>query len=332
MNTSDRDHDDRDDEVLEALFRHVSSRQRPPREVEQEIRESLHAEWAQQNRQRRVRKRTLSLAIAAAAILALFALTNTLRQPVNDGQRPMLATVEKSSGDVFVQGAAEQNSRLLESTKLHRGDVLSTIQAARIALSWSNGESVRIDQNSRVVLISKTEIELLSGSIYVDSAGAIIKGKAFRILTPSGPVTHIGTQYITTVAGADVTISVREGEVTIGSGRKKAVAMQGQKLHISEDGQQSISTIPIFGEDWQWTEQVAPGFDMEGRSLKELLDWVARETGRSVAYESTQSEIAAATTRLHGKLDIAPLRAMELMIQTSDLTAVLHDGVILVSL
>jgi hypothetical protein len=39
----------------------------------------------------------------------------------------------------------------------------------------------------------------------------------------------------------------------------------------------------------------------------------------------------AAETRLHGNVDLEPLQAMQLMLQTSDLIPSVRDGVILVS-
>lgn len=332
MNTTDKDHTGKDDKVLEELFRHVSSRERAPQSVEREIREALHDEWTQQVRQRRTRRRVASWAIAAAVVLAVFVFTGLFRQPVPDVQRPLLASVEKKTGDVFLQEPDGRAFGQLDSRQISAGNELFTTQDSRIALSWVNGESVRLDQNSRVALISSTEIELLSGKVYIDSAGVRVKGKAFRILTPSGPVSHIGTQYITAIVGHDVTISVREGEVAVGSGEDKSIAVPGQKLLVSNDGKKSITTIPTYGEDWLWAEAVAPQFNMEGRTLKDLLDWVGRETGRKIEYDSASSEIAAAQTRMHGNIDLEPLRAMELMLQTSDLTHEIKDGVILVSL
>jgi ferric-dicitrate binding protein FerR (iron transport regulator) len=332
MNTIDKDQNGKDDKVLEELFKHVSSRERAPQEVEQKIREALHGEWTQATRQRRTRKKMVTWAIAASVVLSVFVLTEMLRQPAPQAQRISLATVEKKTGEVFVQATGEQVSKPHGSEHLLTGDELSTRDGSRVALSWANGESIRIDQNSRVALISESEIKLLTGKIYIDSAGALIKNKPFRILTPTGPVSHMGTQYITVVIGDEVTVKVRKGEVSVGAGENRAIAIQGQKLHVSGAGQRSVTTIPVYGEDWLWAEQLAPQFNMDGHTLKELLDWVGRETGRKIEYDSAESELAAAQTRLHGNLDLEPLRAMDLMLQTSDLTSSVQDGVILVSL
>ena len=332
MNTTDKDYRYKDDEALEALFKHGSSRTRAPKEVEEEVRHVLHRQWTEQTRQRRRRKKVVNWAIAASIILAVFVVTNGSRNTLTDAQAIKLATAEKTTGDVFVQKPGERHSKKLASAQLMAGDKLSTIEGSRIAFRWGNGESIRLDQNSRIELVSAAEIRLLSGKIYVDSADAVIKEKAFRIRTSAGQVSHVGTQYMTELAGDDLFVSVRVGEVSVGNSHGALIARKGQRLKLSTDGQRLVTNIPLYGEDWQWTEQVAPGFNMDGHSLKELLDWVGRETGLQIEYGSAESKIAAAQTQLFGQVDLEPLRAMELVLQTSDLTHVLKDGVILVSL
>lgn len=331
MNTIDKNPDSRDEEVLKALFRHASSRKRAPQAVENEIREALHGEWTLQTRRRLVRRRTAGWAIAASVTLALFISAGLLWQRTPDSGQPLLATVEKMTGDVHVRIAGEQVTRLLPSAGLGAGNTLLTTNGSGIALTWVNGESIRVDENSRVAFISSSEIELLSGHVYIDSSGARIKGAAFSISTPSGPVSHIGTQYITGVTGGGIILSVREGEVSFGSGADRTIARQGQKLSVSGDGRQSVTGIPVYGENWQWVEQLAPDFNMDGRTMQEFLEWVGHETGLEIEYDSDETKTVAAQTRMHGTVDLEPLRAMDLVLQTSDLTHALKDGTILVS-
>lgn len=332
MNISENYQAGKEDKELEALFRHATARQRPPLEVERDIREKLHSDWLHVTRRRRLRRHVAGWAVAAMVMLAVFISISQFRQtdPVIHG--PVLASVDKRTGDVFIKNAAAETSRLPVDAQLRAGSILSTIQDSRIALAWTSGESLRMDQNSRISLISNSEISLLSGKIYIDSAGAGVKGTALVINTPSGPVSHIGTQYITTVSGNEVTVSVREGKVSIGSGDEATVAVQGQRLRLADNGQYSATAIPVYGDEWQWIELIAPRFNMDGRTMQEFLEWVGRETGRKIEYGSAESELAAAQTRMHGNIDLEPLHAMELMLQTSDLTAVINDGVIHVSL
>ena len=331
MNTSDRNQGKAADEALEVLFRQASVRQRAPAEQERAIRAALHSQWSRATRQRRLRKQVVAWASAASVVLVLFVTTILLRQaePV---QPMVVAAVEKQLGDVLVRQGGDKASALTGDARLHAGSELSTAGGSRLALAWVNGESVRVDQDSRLLLVSGTEISLLDGRIYVDSTADGANGVTLVIQTPSGPVRHIGTQYITAVSGGEVTISVREGEVSIGSGNDTWTAVQGQRIRVTPDGHHSTTLIPTYGDDWQWTELVAPRFDTDGRSILEFLEWVGRETGRRIEFESIDAETMAAETRMHGNVDLEPLRAMELMLQTSDLVPSVRDGVILVSL
>jgi ferric-dicitrate binding protein FerR (iron transport regulator) len=262
--------------------------------------------------------------------LALLVSTVLVRQRV-PAQHVVVASVEKKLGDISVREGGAEASPLTTGTRLLAGSVLSTSRDSRLALTWINGESVRADQDSRLSLVSATEIDLLEGSLYIDSRGMGAGDVSLVVQTPTGPVQHIGTQYLTSVHGEEVTVSVREGEVAVGSGDEKVVAVQGQKLRVTKTGQRSTTVVPTYGGDWQWTELVAPRFDTDGRSVRELLEWVGRETGRTIEYGSPGAESMAAETRMHGNVDLEPLRAMEVMLQTSDLIARVEDGVILVS-
>ncbi len=331
MNTTDNDQNGKEEQVLEALFKHVSSRERAPQATEQDIRQALHGEWTQMSGQRKRAKKVLRWALAASIVLTLLVSSQYFRQPVSGLSGSVLATLEKLTGDVYVQQSDTHTAESFDSQSLLSGHELYTSNDSRVALSWVNGESIRLDQNSRIVLISPAEIKLLSGKVYVDSANARVKGREFRIMTPSGAVSHVGTQYITAITVSGIAVSVREGEVFIDGRGEKSVATVGQELSVTVDGALSLTPIPIYGQDWQWTQEVAPKFNMDGHSLKEFIAWVGRETGHRVKYTSLASEIAAAQTQMHGNVDRDPLRAMELMLQSSDLTPKLKDGVILVS-
>lgn len=331
MNIQNNDQHGKDDELLEALFKHASSRQRAPRDMEQKIRAELFDQWGRQTRQRRLRRQLVGWAIAASVVLVVLVSTDLLRRPEPAIQGVLVASVEKRLGDVYIRDGDGKEALLASDSQVFAGSELSTSGNSRLSMSWANGESVRMDQNSRLELISETEISLRSGKLYIDSGGANDEDRVLVVQTPSGPVRHIGTRYITSVMGKQVTVSVRDGEVAVGSGQKQTIAMQGQKLQFTGNGQASSSAILTYGEEWRWTELVAPRFNTDGRSLDEFLEWVGRETGREIRYASTTAKLAATQTRMHGDVDAEPLRAMELMLQTSDLKPQLNNGVILVS-
>jgi hypothetical protein len=88
----------------------------------------------------------------------------------------------------------------------------------------------------------------------------------------------------------------------------------------------------VHGAAWQWAEALAAPYASDGRSLADFLGWVGRETGHRVEYASTDAAHAAANAELRGKVEMEPMRALQSVVQTSDLLAEVDDGIITVRL
>jgi hypothetical protein len=74
----------------------------------------------------------------------------------------------------------------------------------------------------------------------------------------------------------------------------------------------------LTDEYWNWTTNLAPAFDIEGRSLMDFLKWAARESGRILYFEDTELRMAAMRTDLHGSIaDFSPLEAIESVLATT---------------
>jgi hypothetical protein len=84
--------------------------------------------------------------------------------------------------------------------------------------------------------------------------------------------------------------------------------------------------------EWRWVESIATAPDVNDQPVMELLDWVARETGRPIRFKDAEVERRAASTILHGSVrNLAPLDALSLMLATTDLDYVeLTDGTLLI--
>jgi hypothetical protein len=65
-------------------------------------------------------------------------------------------------------------------------------------------------------------------------------------------------------------------------------------------------SVSPFGPQWNWSAEVAPPFEIEGRSLAELLRWVVRENGWHLDYATVAARNASAEVRLHGAPVTAP--------------------------
>ncbi len=323
------------DDILESLFSHASARERAPEEVERAIRASLHAEWTGMTRQRQRRKTVIAYGIAASVLLTTVISLNMLNRDVTTPVKHQVATVEKQSGNIFLHQGNERSSesRRLASGKIFAGQVLSTAQDARLAVAMGTGEIIRINENTRLAFDSESEIELISGQIYVDSVHALATtspGDTLVIHTIAGSVHHLGTQYITGIDGATVSISVREGQVLIKTEHTESIAKRGQQLRINQTGTASIASIPTHGPLWEWAERVTPGYNLDGRSAHDFINWVGRETGRVVHFAPDGSEQLARATELRGSIDLEPLRALDLILQTSDLVPAVEDGAIII--
>jgi hypothetical protein len=166
----------------------------------------------------------------------------------------------------------------------------------------------------------------------MDTAHRTANSEALTISTPSGPVRHVGTQFMTAVSLAGTTVSVRYGSVALEQSGTDHLVAQGEQLSVSEDGKRSIQQIDTWGEPWQWAERIAPAFDSDGKSIADLLDWVGNETGQLVEYASFDAQEHARKTVLRGKLELEPMKALTMITQSSGMDARVSGGLITVSL
>ena len=212
---------------------------------------------------------------------------------------------------------------------LETGQQVSTAHEAGFSALWQNGVVLRVDQNSRVRLISETGIQLVSGRVYVDTSRAGSSSVGPFVSTPAGPVRHVGTRYMVAVNLGSTSVSVRAGSVLFGDDQE--AASSGERLVLGASGERRREVIPIYGDHWQWTEDLVQPFDSDGRTVVEFLTWVERETGRTVHYASPVVQSLAAETRLRGEIDLGPMPALELVMQSTDLKSEVVQGTILVS-
>jgi hypothetical protein len=333
--SSEADSKDRTaDDVLESLFSHVDARKRAPQTDERAVREALHSEWVDIAR-RRKRKAYFVYGIAASFLLAAVISINMLNQEPGAPVMQQVAAVEKQSGNIFVHLSDEQSSRSrrLASGGLYAGQVLTTAQDARLAVTMNAGETIRIDENTRLVFMSGQQIELLDGQIYVDSNHSGTNNSQHDVLeikTFAGVVRHLGTQYMTGIDNSLVAVSVREGQVMLVGDHSESIARPGEQIKMSRSGETSISSISTHGSLWEWAELVTPQFSLDGRSALDFINWVGRETGRVVDFAPDGAEQLARSTILRGSIDLEPMRALDLILQTSDLEPMIDDGTILI--
>ena len=333
MNSTDHKNQGNSDELFESLFKNAAARTQAPADDEARIRTALHTEWKQTTSRRRWRLLATGLATAASIVIAIFIYTGGVKDSHSQTPARMVASVVKQSGRVMsANSGTPESTKLLQAAEpLISGSLITTAHNARLAIRWLDGESLRLDVNTQLLLISETEIELFSGRIYIDTHAdgnkPDIKNE-LTINTPFGRVQHLGTQYMTGLTDGSVIVSVRQGSVSVTGDNEESIAQGGQQLSISSKGKVSLAPITIYGDGWLWIEDISPGFTLDGRSMSDFLHWVSRESGRSLEYGSEAAETLARDTVMRGTVDLQPMRALELMLQTSDLVAEVHSGVI----
>jgi hypothetical protein len=207
-----------------------------------------------------------------------------------------VATIERAEGEIRVDGRPAAPADLLAA-----GAGIDTSAAARVALQLAGGGSLRLDRDSRVRLVAPGSVELVRGRLYFDSQGRT-PSAPLTIETAHGQVRDIGTCFELAVATGEalLEVRVREGSVLL-SGRGAAqTTAAGFELRLLADGRLEQRATPLSGPRWDWVAQIAPPFAIEGRTLREFLDHLARESGWVLQFAEPGLAAKAQRTILHG--------------------------------
>ncbi|MCP4661753.1 MAG: FecR domain-containing protein [bacterium] len=244
----------------------------------------------------------------------------TMRTLGEDGREPPTTSVEV--------GQAIPAGTELDTTGADRG------VPAQIALRLAGGSSLRIEGGSRVRIASLSVIELESGTVYVDSGAEPERGAAVEVRTPLGVAADFGTQFEVRLldGGATMRVRVREGMVVVEQGETSHSAVDGMELTLHSDGSVVRRRVPAHGPEWRWVLDTAPHFDVEGRTLREFLDWVARETGWWIRFEDQAVETSAEAIILYGAIgDLTPDQAPDVVLPGAGLSGRVVDGTLVIS-
>jgi ferric-dicitrate binding protein FerR (iron transport regulator) len=301
------------------LFAHASPRQAPPAEATQEVRAALFEEWNTLTRKRVVVRRWTAMAAAASVLLIAAAVLLQIR-PDATAPAQAIAQVARVQGDVFLlhpdRDPAAQS--LGADMAVNAGDIVTT-RGGQVALELASGGSLRLAANSRISFESAAAVELLAGAVYFDSYAQGRESEPLSVRTPFGVVRDIGTQFAVRLEDTSLALSVREGRVILNHPDREHSASAGERLIVAGPGSVAREPITAYGEEWDWVEAIAPGFDMDGRPVMDLLNWAARETGRELRFSDPASRALAAATILHGSLELTPMETLSAALATTDL-------------
>jgi ferric-dicitrate binding protein FerR (iron transport regulator) len=323
--------DDTDEEVGR-LLGHATPRLRPHHAAEEAAYDALHAEWQELTRRRR-RRRDLAGIGVAAALLAGVAIGFALLQSSDNVRAAAVATIARVEGSqVTLRDENSLGQRIARDVgALFVGQRLSTGAGSRIALAWHSGGSLRINEHTRVELVSEHSVRLLGGSLYFDSSTSGGEAAALSIQTPAGEVLHTGTQFMLDVRGEELVLSVREGQVKVTGDDFELTVEAGEQLDIGITGPAGRRPIQSYAGAWKWAENLAPLVALDGRTAREIVGWAARETGRSIVYDSAATEAATRATVVRGLDERSPSDTLAVLPLLTDLDFKIHEGTIVIS-
>jgi ferric-dicitrate binding protein FerR (iron transport regulator) len=290
------------DEV-ERLLSLAGRRSRLPENEVAPAREAARAAW-RRGRARATRRRVGQVTALAASVVLVALVAHRERGFAPGPVRELapLGELVVRSGEVVVTGASGATQRIGSDATIATG------REGRAALELEGGASLRIDGSTFVRFESPTEVALDRGAVYLDVLPASARS-AIAVKTPLGTVRHLGTQFeVRLLGGGDQTdpqtlvVSVREGSVRVERRGVVTEASAGSELTLHADGSIARSVAAVEGPAWDWTQQVAPEYRIEGRTLASYLTWVGRETGLLVRYADAEIEAIAGRTVLHGTI------------------------------
>lgn len=288
------------DEV-ERLFSMAGRRPRLPEHEVAAAREAARAAW-RRGRKRATRRRVAQVAALAASVALVVLLVTRERWFASQVSLPVGDLLVRS-GDVLVTGASSGPGRIGTDATITTG------RQGRAALELANGASLRIDVSTVLRFESPARLAVDRGAVYLDVHPDSARSP-IAVETPLGIVRHVGTQFEVRLLGGDqsgsdpeaLRVSVREGKVSVGHQGGVTEASAGSELTLRRDGSVTRASTSVEGSAWSWTQQIAPEYRIEGRTLAAYLAWVSRETGLPVRFADAAVEAMTSRAVLHGTI------------------------------
>ena len=312
--------------MLGQLIARAGARQGAAESVAREVHAVVEGEWRAVLRSRR---RTRVLRWALAASVAVVMLLPLLLQRTAD-PAPGAVTVGRivaARGSVTltprargVAIAVRIGAPIPGGARLRAG----VDGSARIVMA---GASVTVGAESELTLTDEARLQIQRGRIYVDGATDVMPQTRLQVATPFGSVKHLGTRFEVAVTPTEMRVRVREGVVQVLHQRLQATLRARDVLSIGAGGDITRSVLDPFAPDWAWTQDLAPRFEIEGRSLTDFLDWFSRISGYSVRFASATARSEAGRAILHGSIaGLSPREALTAVSATTRFEFVLTPG------
>lgn len=299
-----------DDTEVAMLLSLAGARPAIPASLRDRVHERVEREWLAATASRRAARWAVPTALAASLVVAVTLV-------IDSGGPPPLpvGTVARVVG-----GNAGQASIWTAGRQVRVGDTVRTAANQRISIELDAGGSLRLGEATVLQLASNDVVKLESGMAYADSGPESSPAGALVIHTEFGTVSDIGTQFLVQVNPDHLEVAVREGIVDIAAEGASYSITAGDKVTIREDRAAEFGTVSPTDESWNWAVEIAPGFEMQNKTLFEFLEWAARETGRALLFSSDEVLNLTRSTTLYGDVrGFTPDEAIESVLATTSI-------------
>jgi len=305
----------RNDKHIDELLSEASPRPVPRGIRKERIYEELRGEWLANNLQTKRKRQYLMSGIAASILVAALLALQLNVETVDLTASPNAVLARTTGTGTTVNGRPiEELIPVNAPLRLKSGDTIATGPDAAIAIGWSTAGSLRMGAASELMLVSNDRVKLPFGQLYYDSRSFNSQeASPIEVETGFGLVRHVGTQFLANVDNFGTRISVREGQVTFENAIENVVIESGKSAYINKALSATISSIDPSDDSWTWPAKIAPNWDVDGRSTLEIIEWLARETGREIKFKDELARQFAASDRIRGIGEIGPLRAMSII-------------------
>lgn len=304
------------DDLVRALIEKAGGRQAPAAAIEDAVRSAVHEQWvAQVSLRRRSAGRRWLLAAAISAVAVGIAWT--FMRPLTSPSPAPVATFIASRGAVRV-AATTGSAAVVSGDPLPAGTRIETGPAGSALLAVT-AVAIRVGPGTVLDLERPDRVRLDRGRIYVDSGPPGHRGGDLVVVTSLGNVEHLGTQFqVQFDPGQSLSVAVREGRVRlITSGGTQTLGL-AEGATVARSGAITRATIEPYDAMWAWVSEFVPDFPIDGRPLSAFLDWVARETGRTLSFAGPASRADTDHTTLNGSISgLTPMQALDAVLATT---------------
>jgi len=257
---------------------------------------AAHWESVVSDRRNAARRRLQGFYLKAAGV-AMIALLPLLYFQVKDFSPEISpANIDRIVGEVRIGGVIASVGQQVQVDT-----IVETGVDGRIALAMANGQSLRLDHGSRIIVHAPGRVSLQAGAVYINTGGEDLP--PILVSTPMGTAQDVGTQFQLRLANSVLLVAVRDGIVKIDQVDGESLAInRGRYIELGATGETLSQPLPDDDNSFDWVETVAPVFDLEGATLEEYLLWYARESGYRLQWTEPESEKKAQRLRLNASI------------------------------